>query len=176
MVEGEGAAEKIFSQGYKYTFGTLSPAPNYLKGVVEMAAAQNPKPKTVVILSANDAFSVEVADGAKKAAEAAGLTVAAYIKYPDKETNLTAQVTQAKGQTPTCCSTAATSPRRSPSSRPRRNWALNPHGRRLQRRPVAARLQGHAQGRRRLRVRRLAVDQGPELQRRRLLEDAASLL
>ncbi len=100
MVEGEGAAEKIFNQGFKYTFGTLSPAPNYLKGVVEMAVAMTPKPKTVVILSANDAFSVEVADGAKKAAEAAGLTVLDYIKYPNNETNLTAQVTQAKGQNP----------------------------------------------------------------------------
>jgi branched-chain amino acid transport system substrate-binding protein len=54
----------------------------------------------VVILSANDAFSVEVANGAKKAAEAAGLTVAPIITYPDKETNLTAQVTQAKGLNP----------------------------------------------------------------------------
>lgn len=100
MVEGEGAAEKIFNQGYKYTFGTLSPAGSYLKGVVEMAAAQNPKPTTVVILSANDAFSVEVAAGAKKAAEAAGLTVPPIITYPDKSTDLTAQVTQAKGLKP----------------------------------------------------------------------------
>ncbi len=100
MVEGEGAALKIFSQGYKYTFGVLSPAPNYLKGVVEMAAAQNPKPKNLVILSANDAFSVEVADGAKKVAEDNGIQVGSYIKYPNAETNLTAQITQAKGQNP----------------------------------------------------------------------------
>ncbi len=100
MVEGEGAAEKIFSQGYKYTFGTLSPAKNYLRGVVEMAAAQNPKPKTVVILSANDAFSIEVADGAKAAAESNGITVSDYIKYPNNETNLTAQITQAKSKNP----------------------------------------------------------------------------
>ncbi len=100
MVEGEGAAEKIFNQGYKYTFGTLTSAGSYLKGVVEMAAAQTPKPKTVVILSANDAFSVEVAAGAKKAAEAAGLTVLPIITYPDKSTDLTAQVTQAKGLKP----------------------------------------------------------------------------
>lgn len=100
MVEGEGAALKIFSQGYKYTFGTLSPAPDYLKGLIDMALAQNPKPKNVVILSANDSFSVEVADGAKKAAEDGGLTVAAYIKYPNNETNLTAQITQAKAANP----------------------------------------------------------------------------
>jgi branched-chain amino acid transport system substrate-binding protein len=100
MVEGEGAALKIFSQGYKYTFGTLSPAPNYLQGVIEMALAQNPAPKTLVILSANDAFSVEVADGAKKFAESKGMTVAAYITYPNNETNLTAQITQAKAANP----------------------------------------------------------------------------
>ena len=100
MVEGEGAAVKIFSQGFKYTFGTLSPAPNYLQGRDRDGGGENPKPKTVVILSANDAFSVEVADGAKQAAEAAGLTVLDYIKYPNNETNLTAQVTQAKGQNP----------------------------------------------------------------------------
>jgi branched-chain amino acid transport system substrate-binding protein len=100
MVEGEGAAEKIFSQSYKYTFGTLSPAKNYLKGVIEMAAAQTPKPQRVVILSANDSFSVEVADGAKAVAEANGLTVVDYIKYPNAETDLTAQVTQAKGDNP----------------------------------------------------------------------------
>ena len=37
MIEGNGAAESIFSQGYKYTFGVLSPAQNYLRGVVDMA-------------------------------------------------------------------------------------------------------------------------------------------
>ena len=37
MVEGNGAAEKIFSQGFKYTFGVLSPARRYLEGILEMA-------------------------------------------------------------------------------------------------------------------------------------------
>jgi branched-chain amino acid transport system substrate-binding protein len=96
MVEGNGAAESIFSQGYKYTFGVLSPSANYLKGVVDGIAAQNPKPKTVAILSANDNFSVEVADAAKKHVEKAGMQVVLYDKYPDKETNLTSQVSKVK--------------------------------------------------------------------------------
>ena len=37
MVEGNGAAEKIFNQGFKYTFGVLSPAKRYLEGILEMA-------------------------------------------------------------------------------------------------------------------------------------------
>ncbi len=96
MVEGNGAAESIFSQGYKYTFGVLSPSGNYLKGVVEALAAQNPKPKTVALLSANDSFSVEVADATKKLAEKNGMQVVLYEKYPDKETNLTNQANNAK--------------------------------------------------------------------------------
>src|SRR5207237_2460910 len=34
MIEGNGAAESIFSQCYKYTFGVLAPAQNSLRGVV----------------------------------------------------------------------------------------------------------------------------------------------
>jgi branched-chain amino acid transport system substrate-binding protein len=96
MVEGNGAAESIFNQGYKYTFGVLSPSGNYLKGVIEAIAAQNPKPKTVALLAANDSFSVEVADAAKKNAEKNGFQVLLYEKYPNAETNLTSQVTKAK--------------------------------------------------------------------------------
>src|SRR5581483_1703256 len=60
MIEANGAAESIFSQGYKYTFGVLSPAKNYLRGVVDMALAQSPKAATLAILTADDAFSVDV--------------------------------------------------------------------------------------------------------------------
>lgn len=100
MVEGNGAAERIFNQGYKYTFGVLSPAPNYLRGVLDFAVAQSPKPATVAILYADDAFSVEVADAAKKRAEEIGLKVNYFEKYKDKETNLTAQLTAVKNANP----------------------------------------------------------------------------
>lgn len=39
MIEGNGAAESIFEQGYQYTFGVLSPARNYLRGVIDLALA-----------------------------------------------------------------------------------------------------------------------------------------
>ena len=58
MVEGNGAAEAIFGQGYRYVFGVLSPASKYLTGVLDMAATLNPRPTTVAVLSADDAFSV----------------------------------------------------------------------------------------------------------------------
>jgi branched-chain amino acid transport system substrate-binding protein len=54
MVEGNGAAQSIFSKGYRYTFGVLSPANKYLTGVLEMAATLSPKPATLALLSADD--------------------------------------------------------------------------------------------------------------------------
>src|SRR6266852_9199894 len=42
MVEANGAAQSIFNQGYKYTFGVLSTANRYLQGVIDMAAPLTP--------------------------------------------------------------------------------------------------------------------------------------
>src|SRR5215212_1922241 len=100
MIEANGAAESIFSQGYQYTFGVLSPAQNYLRGLVDMALAQTPKPATVAVLTADDPFSVEVADAAKAYAEQKGLQVVYYQKYPDKSTDLRAPLTEAKSKSP----------------------------------------------------------------------------
>jgi branched-chain amino acid transport system substrate-binding protein len=100
MVEGNGAAESIFSQGYQYSFGVLSPAKNYLRGVIDMAMAQSPKPSTIAILTADDPFSVEVADASRKRAEEVGLQVVYFQKYPDKSTDLRAPLTEAKAKSP----------------------------------------------------------------------------
>ncbi len=100
MIEGNGAAESIFSQGYKYTFGVLSPAQNYLRGVVDMALTLDPKPTTVAVLSADDPFSVEVADAVQKYATEKGLQVVYYQKYPNASTDLRAPLTETKGKNP----------------------------------------------------------------------------
>ena len=100
MIEGNGAAESIFSQGYKYTFGVLSPAQNYLRGVVDLALTLDPKPQTVAVLSADDPFSVEVADAVKAYAEQKGLTVVYYQKYPTASTDLRAPLTETKAKSP----------------------------------------------------------------------------
>jgi branched-chain amino acid transport system substrate-binding protein len=100
MVEGNGAAESIFSQGYQYTFGVLSPAQNYLRGVIDMAVVQSPRPTSVAVLSADDPFSVEVADAARAYAEKKGLAVVYYQKYPNASTELRAPLTEAKAKNP----------------------------------------------------------------------------
>ena len=96
MVEANGAAQSIFNQGYKYTFGVLSPANKYLQGVIDLAATLNPKPKTIAMLSADDNFSLEVADGVNTYATTKGMNVVLYKKYKNGTTNLSAEVQAAK--------------------------------------------------------------------------------
>jgi branched-chain amino acid transport system substrate-binding protein len=100
MIEGNGAAESIFSQGYRYTFGVLAPAQNYLRGVIDLVLTLDPKPTTVAVLSADDPFSVEVADAAKTYAEQKGLQVVYYQKYPNASTDLRAPLTETKAKNP----------------------------------------------------------------------------
>jgi branched-chain amino acid transport system substrate-binding protein len=100
MVEGNGAAESIFNQGFKYTFAVLAPGKKYLQGVLEMADTFKPKPKTVAIATANDAFSVEVGAGAAAFATAHGMTVVYNNKYPANATDVSAVVSAIKAANP----------------------------------------------------------------------------
>lgn len=100
MVEGNGAAQAIFSKGYKYTFGVLSPANKYLQGVIDMAATLNPKPAKIAILSADDNFSLEVAKAVEDYAPPKGFQVVFSQKYPNGSTDVTGLLSQAKARDP----------------------------------------------------------------------------
>jgi len=100
MVEANGAAQSIFNQGYKYTFGVLSPANKYLEGVIDMAATLSPKPTTIAMLSADDNFSLEVANAINDYAPTKGMKVVLFKKYKNGATNLTAEVQAAKSFNP----------------------------------------------------------------------------
>ena len=100
MVEGNGAAEKIFSQGFKYTFAVLSPAKRYLEGILDMSRQQKPAAQTVAITAASDAFSQEVAQGAAEWASAHGMKVVYNNKYPDTATDVSSIVSAVKATNP----------------------------------------------------------------------------
>src|SRR3984893_4858920 len=100
MVEGNGAAEKIFNQGFKYTFGVLSPAKRYLEGILEMTRAQKPAAQTVAITAASDAFSQEVAQGAAAWANGHGMKVVYNNKYPDTATDVSSIISALKQTNP----------------------------------------------------------------------------
>jgi branched-chain amino acid transport system substrate-binding protein len=96
MVEGNGAAEKIFNQGFRYTFAVLSPARRYLEGVLDMSLHLNPRPKTLAISAASDAFSLEVQQGAVDWAKAHGIDVVYDNKYPETATDVSSVISAIK--------------------------------------------------------------------------------
>src|SRR5438128_7635071 len=100
MVEANGAAQSIFSKGYKYTFGVLSPANKYLTGVIDMAATLNPKPTTIAMLTANDNFSVEVAKAVEDYAPSKGMQVVFTKQYPAAAPDVSGLISQAKQKNP----------------------------------------------------------------------------
>ncbi|GAC1638792.1 MAG: amino acid ABC transporter substrate-binding protein [Herpetosiphon sp.] len=100
MVEANGAAETIFSKGYKYTFGVLSPAKNYLRGIVDLVRERDPGAKTVAILGENEAFSKEVADGVAEYAKQKGFEVVYNELYPSNTQDVSSLLTAIKGKSP----------------------------------------------------------------------------
>lgn len=100
MVEANGAARKIFQQGYTYVFGALSPADQYAAAMLQAAMTMTPKPETVAVLSADDLFSLEVANGAKDWADHNGLKVVYFQKYPVGTADLSAALTSIKSVHP----------------------------------------------------------------------------
>ncbi len=100
MVEGNGAAKAIFSKGFHYIFGVLSPASEYAKVMLEAALALPNPPKNVAIISADDAFSKEVAVAARNYATSHNLPVVYYQQYPSGSTDLTSVLTALKTSGP----------------------------------------------------------------------------
>ena len=100
MVEANGAAESIFSKGYKFTFAILSPAKLYLRGVIDCVRAKDPSAKTVAILGENESFSKEVAAGAAEYAREKGMEVVYNELYPSNTQDVSALLTAIKGKAP----------------------------------------------------------------------------
>jgi branched-chain amino acid transport system substrate-binding protein len=100
MVEANGAAESIFSKGYRYTFAVLSPAKLYLKGVIDLVLSRDRSARTVAILGENEPFSKEVAAGAAQYAREKGMEVVYQELYPAGTQDLSALLTSIKGKHP----------------------------------------------------------------------------
>jgi branched-chain amino acid transport system substrate-binding protein len=100
LVEPAGAAQAIFSHGYRYTFGVPSLTDQYMAGVIEMTSRFTPPPRTIALLSADDRFSQEVADSVRALAPGKGLNVVLSLSYPAGSTDVTALVARAAAAQP----------------------------------------------------------------------------
>jgi branched-chain amino acid transport system substrate-binding protein len=101
MVDSAGADNKIFSKGYKHTFAVLSPATEYASSIVKaINELAQPKPKSVVFLSADDGFSKTVTEGGMKTAQQLGFTVLDPQYFPNGTSDVSSSLIKVKGQQP----------------------------------------------------------------------------
>ena len=100
MVDSGGAAENIFNQGYGYTVNVMSPARKYLVGIIEYALKRTPRPRTIAISAASDAFSLEVQQGAVQSANDHGIHVVYADRYTDDPASVAAAAIAIKAANP----------------------------------------------------------------------------
>lgn len=98
MIQGGGASDQIFSRGYKYIFGTLSPASDYFQSTVDLMTQLNPTPKTVALLYADDAFDVSVAEGTRKSIAKTSLKIVVDERYSSKASDFNSLLSLIKNQ------------------------------------------------------------------------------
>jgi branched-chain amino acid transport system substrate-binding protein len=106
MVEANGAARELFTQGYKYLFAVLSTSDYYLRDAIKLAAekaeeaGKEPSEVTVAIAVENDPFSLDVRDGVIEDAEKYGMEVVIDDKLPPELNDMSATLTKVKALKP----------------------------------------------------------------------------
>jgi branched-chain amino acid transport system substrate-binding protein len=98
MVQGGGASDQIFSRGFKYIFGTLPPASDYFGSTVELLNKLEPKPATVALLYADDAFDVAVADGTRPLVTKSGFTLVMDERYSSNASDFSSLLSTIKSK------------------------------------------------------------------------------
>ena len=100
MVQGGGAASQIFTRGYKWVFGTLPRAEDYFSSTIVMMGQLDPKPKTVALVTADDAFDVSVALGTRDLLKKAGLDTVLDQQYAANSSDFSSLLTLIKSKSP----------------------------------------------------------------------------
>lgn len=98
MVQGGGASDQIYSRGYQYIFGTLPAASNYFGSTIEAMAKLEPRPQTVALLYADDAFDVSVAKGTRGLLRKAGLKTVIDERYSTNASDFSVLLSRIKSQ------------------------------------------------------------------------------
>ena len=106
MVEANGAARSLFTNGYKYLFATLTTADQYLASVIDLAAenagALNKKPDQmkVAVVVENDPFSKDVRKGVVDRMKKYGMKLVVDDQFPRDLGDMTPTLTKVKALKP----------------------------------------------------------------------------
>ena len=98
MVAPLAATTSIFKKGRKYIFMMITPAENYLDGLIDMAAKRGLK--TVAITNEDTLFPKASAAGTAEAAKKKGLQVVLQEAYPKGNTDFSALLVKIKSTNP----------------------------------------------------------------------------
>lgn len=81
MVASHGSAEEIYAHGFKDVFSIVSPARNYLRGMIALVLHLDPAAKRLALLGENEIFSREAIAGAAEYARVRGMQVVIRLSY-----------------------------------------------------------------------------------------------
>jgi branched-chain amino acid transport system substrate-binding protein len=98
MVAPLAATTSIFKKGRKYIFMVITPAENYLDGLIDMAARRGLK--TVAIINEDTLFPKASASGTVEAAKKRGMQVVLQEAYPKGNTDFSALLVKIKAANP----------------------------------------------------------------------------
>jgi branched-chain amino acid transport system substrate-binding protein len=98
MVAPLAATTSIFKKGRKYIFMVITPAENYLDGLIDMAAKRGLK--TVAIINEDTLFPKASANGTAEAAKKRGMQVVLQEAYPKGNTDFSALLVKIKAANP----------------------------------------------------------------------------
>lgn len=100
LVAAHGAADSIYSTRNRYTWSIISPAKDYLRGIIAVALQRDPAIATVALLGSDEPFSREVLAGAQDYATERGLKTNYLSYYPLNPTDMSAQIAAIKALRP----------------------------------------------------------------------------
>jgi len=106
MVESEGAARSLFTQGYKYIFAVLSTSEQYLASSIALAAqmakkaGKKPSSVRVALAFENDPFSLDVRAGVLEDMKKYGMKAVIDDKLPRDLSDMAATLTKVKALKP----------------------------------------------------------------------------
>ncbi len=100
MVAPHGAADSIYPATDKYVFSVVSPATDYLRGVIAIVLQRDPKASTVALLGSEEPFSHDVLAGAADYAQQRGMKVVYQDYYPLNPTDISPQLLAVKALHP----------------------------------------------------------------------------
>jgi branched-chain amino acid transport system substrate-binding protein len=100
IIQAGAASSRLFSRGYKYSFGMLPPSDEYFRSTIEMVTQLAPAPKAVALISGDDSFSLTLSKRTSVLLGSAGLQIVLNLQYSDATPNFANILTLLESKSP----------------------------------------------------------------------------